>query len=92
MFPGGSNHTAKRLFKASHTFSMEFILRKNAVQSIRVISSLSSSCRISAVRCGCALSSIKAKSRPIAPQKRRICGRISSLQKRSPLTEPLSKT
>ncbi|GFW90858.1 hypothetical protein TNCV_2418511 [Trichonephila clavipes] len=51
-----------------------------AGQSIRVISSLSSSSSTARVRCGRALSSIKMKSGPMAPRNRRTWGRSTSSQ------------
>ncbi|GFT70314.1 hypothetical protein TNCV_2657831 [Trichonephila clavipes] len=54
---------------------MGFKSREYAGQSIRVISSLSSSSSAARVRCGRALSSIKMKSGPMAPRNRRTWGR-----------------
>ncbi|GFY05139.1 hypothetical protein TNCV_3270111 [Trichonephila clavipes] len=59
---------------------MRFKSGEYADQSIRVISSLSSSSSTARVRCGRALSSIKMKSGPMAPRNRRTWGRSTSSQ------------
>ncbi|GFV79370.1 hypothetical protein TNCV_1903421 [Trichonephila clavipes] len=55
---------------------MGFKSDEYAGQSIRVISSLSSSSSTARVRCARALSSIKMKSGPIAPRNRRTWGDV----------------
>ncbi|GFX54815.1 hypothetical protein TNCV_2557011 [Trichonephila clavipes] len=74
------DNVSVRLPKASHTCSIGFKSGEYADQSIRVISSLSSSSSTARVRCGRALSSIKMKSGPMAPRNRRTWGRSTSSQ------------
>ncbi|GFW92388.1 hypothetical protein TNCV_4920171 [Trichonephila clavipes] len=57
---------------------VQHFLREYAGQSIRVISSFSSSSSTARVRYGRALSSIKMKSGPMAPRNRRTWGRSAS--------------
>ncbi|GFX75579.1 hypothetical protein TNCV_4714861 [Trichonephila clavipes] len=57
---------------------MGFESGEYAGESIRVISSLSSSSSTARVRCGRALSSIKMKSGPMAPRNRLTWGRSTS--------------
>lgn len=91
VFSGWYYRAVSHLSKASCTCSMGFKSEMLSGQSIMLLSSLSKSSSTAWDRCGRELSSIKAKSIPMAHRNRRTWRYLTSSQLRFPISEPLSK-
>lgn len=91
VFSGGCDRAARRLPKTSHTCAVTFKSGEDVGRSILQISSLSKRSSTPWDLCGLALSSLKSKSRPMAPRNRRTWEMIISSQWRFPVIGRLSK-